>query len=71
MNAIEWLLWLASAWSAFLVYVLVDGPDLVTRAANHLRQQQLPHWARHGHVPPDDDPVPHGRHRAATARSPR
>jgi hypothetical protein len=66
VTAVEWLLWLASVWSTFLVYVLIDGPDLCARLAHHMRQQHLPHWARHGHLPPADDPVPpHGRDRAS------
>lgn len=68
MTAIEALLWLASVWSTFLAYVLVDGPDLCARAARHMRQKHLPHWARLGHIPPADDPAPpHGRHRATSS----
>ncbi|MFI8294476.1 hypothetical protein ACIGCZ_00865 [Streptomyces nigra] len=66
MPVIEVLLWAASVWAVFLAFAMVDVPTQLGRVATHLRQQQLPHWARHGHVPPDDedDAVPHGRHRA-------
>jgi hypothetical protein len=65
VSALEWLLWLTAVWAVFFLFALFDVPTLVGRAAHHMRQQQLPHRARHGHVQPDDDPVPqHGRHRA-------
>lgn len=64
MTGIEWLLTGASVWAVFLAFVAVDVPGLVFRAAGHLRQQHLPHWARHGHAPPPENPPPHGRHRA-------
>jgi hypothetical protein len=57
----EWLLWVGSLWSAWLAFVATDVPGLCARAANLLRQQHLPHWARHGHTPPADD-THHGRH---------
>lgn len=71
MSGTEALLWVATVWAAFFLFVLFDGPILLERAAYRLRQQHIPHWARHGHAPPDDDPVPqHGRHRASrTIRS--
>lgn len=63
MSGVAWLLWIASVWAAFLVFVATDMPTLLSRAANHLRQQHLPHWARHGHAQPDDKPAPqHHRH---------
>lgn len=63
MSAVEWLLAIASGWAVFLAFAMVDVPGLVFRAAGHLRQQHLPHWARHGHAPPAGDPdPPHGRH---------
>ncbi|MGW2908797.1 hypothetical protein ACWC91_41505 [Streptomyces sp. NPDC001204] len=56
-----WLVWLGSVWAVFFAFAASDVPDLLGRAANLLRQQYLPHWARHGHAPPPD-PAPHGRH---------
>lgn len=65
MSVTEVLLWAATVWAVFLAFAIVDVPTLVGRAANHMRRQHRPHWARLGHVPPDDDPVPqHRRHRA-------
>lgn len=61
MSFLEGLVWAATAWAVFLAFVFVDLPDLLGRAANHLRQHHTPHWARHGHAPPADE---HGRHRA-------
>jgi len=62
VSATEWLLWLASVWAVFLAFAAVDVPALLGRAANQLRQQHTPHWARHGHTPPPDDTDPqHGR----------
>lgn len=61
MSVTEWLLWAATVWAAFLAFVFVDAPILLGRAAGRLRQHNLPHWARHGHTPPDDD-TPHARH---------
>ncbi|MFG2307628.1 hypothetical protein ACGFS9_02895 [Streptomyces sp. NPDC048566] len=64
-----WLLWLSSVWAAWLMFVFVDAPTLLGRAANLLRQQHIPHWARHGHAPPPSDPAPRGRHiRKVSAR---
>ncbi|MFS8200515.1 hypothetical protein ACLVWQ_17735 (plasmid) [Streptomyces sp. CWNU-52B] len=63
MTGIEWLLWAATVWAAWLAFVVTDVPALVARAADRLRQQHTPHWARHGHTPPDDHPAPqHHRH---------
>lgn len=63
MTAVAWLLWLASLWALFLAFVVIDVPTLTARAADRMRQQQLPHWARHGHTPPPDGTTPkHGRH---------
>lgn len=63
MSIVEGLLWAATVWSVFFLFCLFDVPTLLGRAANQLRQQHTPHWARHGHVPPADDPDPqHGRH---------
>jgi len=64
VTAIERLLWLASAWSVFFLFLLFDVPTLLERTADQLRQQHTPHWARHGHAPPPDDTTPqqHGRH---------
>jgi hypothetical protein len=67
VSVTEWLLWIACVWAVFMAYAASNLPDLLGRAAGHLRHQHLPHWARHGHAPPDDDAAPHGRHRA-TAR---
>lgn len=66
MSVTEGLLWAATVWTIFFAFAAIDVPTLVGRAANHLRQQHMPHWARHGHVPPDDDDPAehHGRHRA-------
>lgn len=62
-SATEWLLWLASVWTLFLAFVVIDVPALTARAADRLRRQHIPHWARHGHKPPPDDTTPtHGRH---------
>ncbi|NUP16591.1 MAG: hypothetical protein HOZ81_10880 [Streptomyces sp.] len=65
MTGLEWLLWLASVWAVFFLFALFDVPILLERAANRLRRQHLPHWARHGHAPPTDA-VPHGRHAKTT-----
>lgn len=64
MSVTEALLWVATVWAVFLAFVIVDVPDLLGRAVGHLRQQHLPHWARHGHVPPAEAAVvpAHGRH---------
>jgi hypothetical protein len=63
MSVVEVLLWAATVWAVFLAFAIVDVPTLVGRAADHMRQQHLPHWARNGHVPPDDAPAQyHGRH---------
>ena len=63
MSFTEWLLWIACAWAVFMTYCASDLPDLLARAANRLRQQHLPHWARHGHAPPETPVAPaHGRH---------
>lgn len=64
MTGVEWLLWIGSLWSAWLVFCFTDLPGLCTRAANLLRQHHTPHWARHGHAPPPDQEPDHGRHRA-------
>ncbi|MFE6482429.1 hypothetical protein ACFVGN_05740 [Streptomyces sp. NPDC057757] len=70
MSAVENLLWLAVAWAVFFAFAAVDLPALLGRAANHFRRQRPPHWARHGHVPPADDPPPHhGRHARNSATS--
>lgn len=61
MTGVEWLLWAATVWAAWLAFCFTNAPILLGRAANRLRQQRLPHWARHGHAPPGDE---HGRHRA-------
>lgn len=68
MSFLEGLLWAAIVWALFLAFAAIDVPTLVGRAANHLRQQHIPHWARHGHAPPaDDPPAPHhGRHAKTT-----
>lgn len=70
MTFLEGLVWAATVWAVYLAFVIVDVPTLVWRAAGHLRQHHLPHWARHGHAPPtDDEDAPHhGRHRADTHR---
>jgi hypothetical protein len=63
VTAIEWLLWVLTVWAVFLLFALFDAPILLERAANRLRRQHLPHWARHGHVPPTGEPAQHhGRH---------
>lgn len=31
MSALEWLLWLGSAWGVFLIYAACDAPRLVIR----------------------------------------
>jgi hypothetical protein len=31
VSGVEWLLWFASAWSAFFLYALCDAPKLVIR----------------------------------------
>jgi hypothetical protein len=54
VSAVEWLVWLASVWAVLLAFAAIDAPTLLGRAADHLRQQNTPHWARHGHVPPTD-----------------
>lgn len=64
MSVVEGLLWAASVWSAWLAFVAIDVPILLSRAANRLRQHHTPHWARHGHAPPPDQEPDHGRHRA-------
>jgi len=69
VSVTEVLLWAATVWAVFLAFVIVDVPALLGRAATHMRGQHLPHWARHGHAPPVDNPDPqHGRHRADTIR---
>jgi len=63
VTALDWLLWGASVWAAFFLFVLLDVPILLGRAVNRLRQQHTPHWARYGHAPPLDDTTPeHDRH---------
>ncbi|MFR0351828.1 hypothetical protein [Streptomyces sediminimaris] len=64
MSVTTWLLWVACVWAVFMAYAASNLPDLLARAATHLRQQHLPHWARHGHPPPDDRH--HGRHAKTT-----
>ena len=36
MTGLDWILWAASIWSAWLLFILVDAPDLVARAAHHI-----------------------------------
>lgn len=68
MSVTEALLWVATVWAVFLAFVIVDVPDLLGRAAGHLRQQHLPHWARHGHAPPEHLVPPPGRHARRSER---
>lgn len=56
--ATEWLVWGATVWAVLLAFAVVDLPCLLGRAAGHLRQQHIPHWARLGHVPPADTTTP-------------
>ncbi|MFJ2259515.1 hypothetical protein ACIOKD_14435 [Streptomyces sp. NPDC087844] len=62
MSVTEWLLWMACCWAVFLGYAASNLPILLGRMTAHLRQQHLPHWARHGHTPPSDEAPHHGRH---------
>jgi hypothetical protein len=63
VTGLDLLLWVSSIWSAWLLFIYVDAPIFLSWAANRLRRQHLPHWARHGHTPPDDEPdQEHGRH---------
>jgi len=66
MTFLEGLLWAAIVWAVFLAFVIVDVPTYFWRAAGLMREQHLPHWARHGHAPPDEDAIPHGRHAKTT-----
>jgi hypothetical protein len=52
VSAVEWLVWGSTVWAVFFAFAVVDLPALLGRAAGHLRQQHIPHWARHGHAPP-------------------
>ncbi|WP_158101517.1 hypothetical protein [Streptomyces bobili] len=36
MTAVEWLLWIATAWAVFLAYCAIDAPTLCARAAHRL-----------------------------------
>jgi hypothetical protein len=55
VSAVEWLVWGSTVWAVFFAFAVVDLPALLGRAAGHLRQQHIPHWARHGHAPPPDE----------------
>ncbi|MFE1926505.1 hypothetical protein ACFW91_28590 [Streptomyces asoensis] len=55
--SLEWLVWGALVLLVFWLYQIVD----LTRPFRLPRRKptppRVPHWARHGHLPP------HGRHR--------
>ncbi|GAA5033033.1 hypothetical protein [Streptomyces siamensis] len=63
MSVVEGLVWASTVWAVFLAFAITDVPDLLDRAATRMRQQHLPHWARHGHTPPPHNIAPkHRRH---------
>lgn len=37
MTALDWLLWAASIWSAFLAFIFVDAPTLLANLADRYR----------------------------------
>jgi len=60
MNVIEWVIWGALVLLVFWAYQAVDLARYWHRPASPKpTRHHVPHWARHGHLPP---PAKHGRH---------
>ncbi|MEU5077074.1 hypothetical protein AB0G76_36830 [Streptomyces asoensis] len=53
----EWLIWCALVCLVFWLYQVVDLARPLRLPRRKPTPPCVPHWARHGHLPP------HGRHR--------
>jgi hypothetical protein len=61
MTAVEWLIWGALVCLVFWAYQAIDIARHWRRAVcRKTAPQRVPHWARHGHLPPST--AKHGRH---------
>lgn len=59
MAAVEWLIWGALVCLVFWAYQAVDLARYWHRPTSRKpAPRHIPHWARHGHLPP----TKHGRH---------
>ncbi|MDH6435579.1 hypothetical protein M2158_004056 [Streptomyces sp. SAI-144] len=60
MTAVEWLIWGALVCLVFWAYQAIDIARYLPRVIRRKpARPQIPHWARHGHLPPAPK---HGRH---------
>lgn len=60
MNVIEWLIWGALLVLVFWAYQAIDVARYLPRVVRRMPSRpHIPHWARHGHIPPTSK---HGRH---------
>lgn len=60
MTAVEWLIWGALLVLVFWAYQAVDIARYLPRVIRRKTvRPHIPHWARHGHIPPA---AKHGRH---------
>lgn len=57
MTAVEWLVWGALVCLVFWLYQAIDLARFLRRKP---ARWHIPHWARHGHLPPHASK--HGRH---------
>jgi len=64
VSAIEWLIWGALICLVFWAYQAIDLAHYLPRIVRPRPVRHVPHWARHGHTPPPDQPAApqHGRH---------
>lgn len=61
MTAVEWLVWGALLCLVFWAYQAVDLARPLSRFFRRRpARTHVPHWARHGHIPPTSK---HGKHR--------